>query len=169
MPDLMTAPVSGTIRYHVHDSPIGALLLTARGGRLTGLHMEASNHPVAPGPDWVRDEEPFGEACRQLDEYFAGERREFRLLLAPGGTAFQRRVWAALCEIPFGETASYGDVARRIGAPRAVRGVGGANGRNPIAVVIPCHRVIASDGTLGGYGGGLERKRFLLDLEGALG
>lgn len=150
---------------HVHPSPIGKLLLTSDGRALTGLHMEESNHPPRRDVAWIRAEEPFREACRQLDEYFGRKRTRFDLDLAPGGTPFQRRVWAALQEIPYGETRSYVDIARRIGSAKAVRAVGGANGRNPIAIVIPCHRVIAANGTLGGYGGGLERKETLLGLE----
>lgn len=159
--------MTASVLYHVHASPIGDLVLTSDGTALTGLGMEVSNHPLRPGPGWIRDDRPFGEVCRQLDEYFAGERVKFDLMLAPAGTPFQQRVWQALLEIPFGETASYAEVARRIGSPRAVRAVGSANGRNPIAIVIPCHRVIASDGSLGGYGGGLDRKSFLLRLEGS--
>jgi methylated-DNA-[protein]-cysteine S-methyltransferase len=157
----MTEPVF----YHVHPSPIGDLLLTSDGDSLTGLQMEAANHPVRPGSDWIRDERPFGAVRHQLEEYFAGRRTDFDLPLAPRGTPFQRRVWDALLKIPCGETASYAQIAARVGSPRAVRAVGSANGRNPIAIVIPCHRVIASDGSLGGYGGGLPRKEFLLRLE----
>jgi methylated-DNA-[protein]-cysteine S-methyltransferase len=157
--------VTRPVFYQTHPSPLGDLLLTSDGRALTGLHMDASRHPPARDGGWVSAEEPFEEARRQLDEYFAGRRTRFDLELAPGGTAFQRQVWAALQEIPYGETRSYLDIARRLGSPKAVRAVGGANGRNPIAVVIPCHRVIAADGSLGGYGGGLDRKRLLLDLE----
>jgi methylated-DNA-[protein]-cysteine S-methyltransferase len=109
--------------------------------------------------------EPFGTAADQLAAYFAGRLTEFSLPLAPAGTPFQRRVWAGLQEIPYGDTWSYGQLAGKVGNPAAVRAVGLANGRNPIAVVIPCHRVIGADGSLTGYGGGLDRKRFLLDLE----
>jgi methylated-DNA-[protein]-cysteine S-methyltransferase len=107
------------------------------------------------------------EAMRQLDEYFAGRRREFELDLAPQGTPFQLAVWDALRTIPYGATASYGDIARSVDRPNAVRAVGQANGRNPLAIVVPCHRVVGSDRSLTGYGGGIERKRFLLALEGA--
>lgn len=155
------------IFHHTYRSPIGPLLLTSDGTALTRLHMAESNHPVKPGPDWVRDPAPFRDVTQQLDEYFAGDRRAFDLPLALRGTPFQRRVWTALQEIPWGETASYADIARGVGSPKGMRAVGGANGRNPIAIIVPCHRVIAADGTLGGYGGGLERKRFLLELEGA--
>jgi methylated-DNA-[protein]-cysteine S-methyltransferase len=166
MTSTLKAPtVTGTTFHHIHPSPLGDLLLTSDGGALTGLHMDPSRHPPRRDGSWVSSEEPFQEVRRQLDEYFAGRRTHFDLELAPRGTPFQRRVWSALQEIPYGETRSYLDIARRLGSPKAVRAVGGANGRNPIAVVIPCHRVIAADGTLGGYGGGLERKRILLDLE----
>ncbi len=158
----MTVPTFWT----THTSPIGELLLTSNGQALTGLHMEESTHPPRRDPAWIRDDIPFHAARTQLDDYFANRRRRFDLPLAPAGTPFQRKVWEALLEIPFGSTASYGEIARRVGAPRAVRAVGGANGRNPIAIVIPCHRVIGGDGSLTGFGGGLERKRFLLELEG---
>jgi len=118
-----------------------------------------------PGPAWQRDATPFAEALRQLRAYFAGDLHTFSLALAPAGTPFQRRVWDALLEIPYGATASYRDIAIAIGKPSAVRAVGLANGRNPIPIIIPCHRVIGSDGSLTGYGGGLDVKRFLLELE----
>jgi methylated-DNA-[protein]-cysteine S-methyltransferase len=148
------------------DSPIGALLLAgSEPGRLTRLHMHESRRPFTPPAEWRRDDDAFAGPVAQLREYFAGERRDFALELAPAGNDFELRVWAALREIPYGETVSYGEIARRIGAPSAARAVGLANGRNPIAVVIPCHRVIGADGSLTGYGGGLPRKRYLLDLE----
>ena len=143
-------------------SPIGMLQLRGTDAALTGVFMEAQPH--RPG-DAVCDGAPLREARRQLEEYFAGERQEFSLTLETDGTDFQRRVWEALRGIPFGATVSYGDIARRIGNPRAVRAVGLANGRNPISIIVPCHRVIGADGSLTGYGGGLERKRFLLALE----
>jgi methylated-DNA-[protein]-cysteine S-methyltransferase len=161
-------PRAGTARvfHHTHPSPIGPLLLTSDGSSITRLQMAESNHPAKPTPGWIQDPAPFREAVRQLDEYFAGERRAFDLPLAPRGTAFQQKVWETLRKIPWGKTASYAEVARRVGSPKGMRAVGGANGRNPIAIIVPCHRVIAADGTLGGYGGGLHRKRFLLELEG---
>lgn len=155
-------------RDRVHtiiDSPIGPLRLVATDGVLSGLYMDAQRHlpdDVSSGPD---DPGPFAEATRQLREYFAGERTDFDLPLALEGTAFQQRVWAALREIPFGQTWSYGQLAAHIGSPGASRAVGLANGRNPVSVIVPCHRVIGADGRLTGYGGGLERKRLLLDLE----
>jgi O-6-methylguanine DNA methyltransferase len=128
-------------------------------------------HPLgahrAPGrdPNWTRDERALAPLRGQLEEYFAGERREFELELAPSGSPFQLSVWRALCAIPYGETASYGEIAAAVGQPGAARAVGGANNRNPIAIVIPCHRVIGANGTLTGYGGGLPRKQRLLALE----
>ena len=146
-------------------SPIGTVQLRGTDSALTGVFMEPHRHEAARPRDAVRDDAPLREARQQLEEYFAGERQEFSLTLEADGTDFQRRVWDALREIPFGETMSYGDIARRIGNPRAVRAVGLANGRNPISIIVPCHRVIGADGSLTGYGGGLERKRFLLALE----
>src|SRR5205807_5632410 len=119
--------------------------------------------PLEPG--WRADRGAFADVSRQLAEYFAGDRTAFNVPLAAGGTPFQRAVWEGLQDIPYGETVSYGELARRIGRPSAVRAVGLANGRNPIAVIVPCHRVIGADGTLTGYGGGIERKRLLLELE----
>jgi methylated-DNA-[protein]-cysteine S-methyltransferase len=147
------------------DSPIGELLLVGDGEALSGLYMQEGRRPVRVRPEWKRADEPFVEAREQLDQYFAGERTEFDLELRPAGSAFQRRVWRALEEIPYGRTISYGELARGIGPEVGPRAVGAANGRNPISIVVPCHRVIGADGTLTGYGGGLERKRFLLDLE----
>ncbi len=152
------------IERHVIASPIGALRLTARGGKLVRIEFDA--------PDAEASAEPragvLAQVCRQLQEYFAGTRREFALPLAAEGTDFQRAVWSALQEVPYGATASYGAIARRIGRPAAVRAVGLANGRNPIPIVVPCHRIIGSDGSLTGFGGGLHRKRWLLELEGVL-
>jgi methylated-DNA-[protein]-cysteine S-methyltransferase len=143
------------------DSPIGPLLLLGEAAALTGLYMA----PHDPDPAWRHDPEPFAAAVEQLEQYFAGERTEFDLPLELHGTAFQLRVWSLLREIPFGETTTYGALADRLGNPRAVRAVGLANGRNPISVIVPCHRVIGADGTLVGYGGGLDRKRALLAHE----
>jgi methylated-DNA-[protein]-cysteine S-methyltransferase len=148
-------------------SPVGELTLRSDGERLTGLSMHARK--VAPVADQVRrpDRGPFQAVISQLAAYFAGELKAFDLLVAPQGTAFQLQVWQELQEIPYGQTRSYQAIAEQIGNPRAVRAVGLANGRNPIGIVIPCHRVIGADGSLTGYGGGLERKRFLLRLESA--
>jgi methylated-DNA-[protein]-cysteine S-methyltransferase len=153
-----------TTYYTYAESPVGALLLTSDGARLTGIYFEYESVPVT---EWTRrdDAAPFGEAIEQLGEYFAGSRADFDLPLAPSGTDFQRRVWTELMRIPYGATISYGELARRIGNPNASRAVGLANGRNPIPIVVPCHRVIGANGTLTGYGGGLERKQLLLALE----
>jgi methylated-DNA-[protein]-cysteine S-methyltransferase len=153
--------------HTIQNSPVGVLILEADDhGRLCRLEFGkptgASDAPNDPPPEGV-----IGETVRQLDEYFAGTRREFELDLAPRGTAFQLAVWDALLTIPYGATASYGDIARSVGRPNAVRAVGQANGRNPLAIVVPCHRVIGSDHSLTGYGGGIERKRYLLGLEGS--
>jgi methylated-DNA-[protein]-cysteine S-methyltransferase len=147
----------------ITDSPIGALLLTGDGVATTGVFMAPHDPALVAGT--VRDDGTFREALDQLAAYFAGERTDFDLPLAPRGTGWQRRVWAALLTIPYGQTASYGELAATLGNPNASRAVGLANGRNPIAVVIPCHRVIGANGSLTGYGGGLDRKRWLLDHE----
>jgi methylated-DNA-[protein]-cysteine S-methyltransferase len=153
--------------YSIFSSPIGELLLTSDGDALTGLHMVLHRGKSAPGPAPAsrRDDSAFRAVREQLTAYFAREMRDFELRLRMAGTPFQRRVWDELQRIPFGATCSYAELARRIGRPGASRAVGSANGRNPIAIVVPCHRVIASDGTLGGYGGGLDRKEWLLQHE----
>jgi methylated-DNA-[protein]-cysteine S-methyltransferase len=151
------------------ESPIGRLLLTSDGEALTGLYMEPS-HKAQSTEGWALDagSAALAATLRQLKEYFSGARREFDLPLRLAGSPFQQRVWHELTEIPFGVTWSYGQLARRIGKPSASRAVGLANGRNPISILVPCHRVIGADGSLTGYGGGLERKRWLLAHEGAL-
>jgi methylated-DNA-[protein]-cysteine S-methyltransferase len=146
-------------------TPIGPLLLIGAAGALHAVGLPAGRDAVEPEPDWIETATPFRQAVRQLDAYFAGKLRQFDLPLAPQGTPFQQRVWRALIDIPYGETVSYGELARRIGRPAAVRAVGAANGQNPLAIVIPCHRVIGSDGRLVGYGGGLATKAALLELE----
>ena len=146
-------------------SPIGPLTLTKRGRALTGLHMEMQRHPPSDTAAWERDDGAFDDVIDQLESYFAGSLQRFDLPIELHGTPFQRRVWAGLQDIPFGSTSSYGALAQRIGKPGASRAVGLANGRNPIAIIVPCHRVIGADGTLTGYGGGLDRKRWLLDHE----
>jgi methylated-DNA-[protein]-cysteine S-methyltransferase len=148
------------------DSPIGELLLVGDGEALTGLYMQEGRTRFAVRSSWRRADEPFAEAREQLGEYFAGERTGFELPLRMAGTEFERSVWGELERIPYGQTTSYGEIARRLGRPDRARAVGAANGRNPISIVVPCHRVIGADGSLTGYGGGLERKRFLLELEG---
>jgi methylated-DNA-[protein]-cysteine S-methyltransferase len=155
--------------YTELDSPIGELLLLGDGRSLHGLYMQEGRTGSEISPAWKRSADPFTAVRKQLEEYFAGRRTTFDVPLKMAGTAFQRRVWSELREVPYGQSISYGELARRIGIPSASRAVGTANGLNPIAVIVPCHRVIGSDGSLTGYGGGLERKRFLLDLEaGAL-
>lgn len=153
--------------YCWHDSPFGRLYLTGDADGLTGLHFPESER--ATDPDHSRDgdhrPELFDKVARQLDEYFDGQRTTFDVPLAPIGTPFQRMVWQQLTEIPYGTTVTYGELARRVGNPKASRAVGLANGQNPVAIIIPCHRVIGSNGKLTGYGGGIERKRRLLDLE----
>jgi methylated-DNA-[protein]-cysteine S-methyltransferase len=154
--------------YVTVESPIGRLLLRTDGVSLTGLYMDVPGRPFPGMNDSEKDANagPLPEAVRQLGEYFAGNRREFDLPLRMHGTEFQRRVWRALTEIPFGETRSYGELAKHIGNPNASRAVGLANGRNPVSIVVPCHRVIGADGSLTGYGGGVERKQWLLAHEG---
>jgi len=153
------------ICFSTMPSPLGELLLTGDGCHLTGLYMTPHLHGPSHRDGWVRDDACFAGAIRQLQEYFEGRRLTFEIPLAPAGTEFQRRVWMALRDIPYARTVSYGDVAREIGNPKGGRAVGLANGRNPISIIVPCHRVIGSDGSLTGYGGGLERKQWLLEHE----
>lgn len=155
------------VRYAYLPSPLGELLLSRDEGGLTGLYLPTAKHPVSPGPAWRRDDDAFDDARRQLAEYFTGARTRFDLPLHAGGTPFQQRVWAALLDIPYGETASYGQTAAAIGAPTASRAVGLANGQNPISIIVPCHRVVGAGGALTGYGGGLAAKRWLLTHEAA--
>ncbi|HEX4493600.1 MAG TPA: methylated-DNA--[protein]-cysteine S-methyltransferase [Acidimicrobiia bacterium] len=156
--------------YLIPESPVGALTLAADDdGRLCRLEFGEWS-PRVRAAEVVRVEAADGviaDTLRELDEYFAGTRREFDVPLAPQGTPFQLAVWDALRTIPYGETTSYGEIARSVGRPNAVRAVGQANGRNPIAIIVPCHRVIGSDRSLTGYGGGMDRKRYLLGLENA--
>jgi methylated-DNA-[protein]-cysteine S-methyltransferase len=153
--------------YRYHDSPIGRLLLAADEPGLQQLLMDIEGKPWRIGEHWRSATDELDKVCRQLDEYFAGRRQRFELPLAPQGTAFQQAVWQALQAIPFGRTSCYSDLAAEIARPKAVRAVGAANGANPIAIIIPCHRVIGRDGSLTGYAGGLPRKALLLKLEGA--
>ena len=159
------------IHWATLDSPLGPLLVAANDAGLTALYFETRRHPPATA-DWVPVSDADTPAARtiaaahaQLAEYFAGTRTTFTLPLAAAGTPFQRQVWDALRAIPFGATVRYGELATTLGAPRATRAVGAANGRNPISIVVPCHRVIGADGSLTGFGGGIERKRWLLDHE----
>jgi methylated-DNA-[protein]-cysteine S-methyltransferase len=147
----------------LHDSPVGPLTLISNGKALTHCEFENPRYPFKPAPRG--EDKIIAKARKQLDAYFTGKVRDFDLPLAPEGTEFQQRVWAALLKIPYGATRSYGQQAAAIGSPKAVRAVGLANGRNPIAIIIPCHRVIGANGSLTGYGGGMARKRLLLDLE----
>jgi methylated-DNA-[protein]-cysteine S-methyltransferase len=156
-------------------SPVGELLLTAVEKGLTRVWFEIHSDGESASPEWRRAEVVGGAAAltlrdarEQLEAYFAGERTSFDLPLAAAGTPFQERVWSALRAIPFGHTTSYGELAGRIGEPKASRAVGAANGRNPIPIIVPCHRVIGARGDLTGFGGGVERKRWLLEHEGAL-
>ncbi|GAU67223.1 methylated-DNA--[protein]-cysteine methyltransferase [Streptomyces sp. NBRC 110611] len=159
------APITHTV---LADTPVGPLTLVAAGDALTGLYMTGQRHrppeeafgaPADPG------EPPFAATITQLRAYFRGELTRFDVPLTLRGTPFQRRVWAALCRIPYGETRSYGQLAEQLGAPSAARAVGLANGRNPVGIIVPCHRVVGADGSLTGYGGGLDRKRRLLAFE----
>lgn len=153
-----------TLQYRTMDSPVGLLTLAGRDGRLRHLRMvDQTYEPSREG--WERDDAAFPDAVDQLTAYFAGDLTEFELELDMVGTQFQRRVWEALQTIPYGETCSYGEIARQIGSPSGSRAVGLANGHNPIGIIVPCHRVIGANGSLTGYGGGLDRKRALLDLE----
>jgi methylated-DNA-[protein]-cysteine S-methyltransferase len=154
--------------WHTLESPVGPLLLGGDGERLTRIDFQDGPRPLRPAAHWHRAAAPFAAAVEQLAQYFAGQRRRFDLPLAPTGTQFQLRVWQALCAIPYGATLSYGELARRIGNPRASRAVGLANGANPLPIVVPCHRVIGANGALTGFGGGVPIKRALLALEGAL-
>jgi methylated-DNA-[protein]-cysteine S-methyltransferase len=153
------------VQYRTLDSPIGQLLLAGDDIGLRFLLFSTGRRPVAPDPEWIPDTGLLKEPAAQLTAYFKGALRRFYVPVAPQGTEFQQRVWAALQEIPYGETVSYGDLARRLGNPKAVRAVGLANGSNPISIIIPCHRVIGSNGALVGYGGGLANKQALLALE----
>jgi methylated-DNA-[protein]-cysteine S-methyltransferase len=157
-----------TLAYTEIESPVGKLLLAGTKESLHVLWFQSGERAMTPDPSWRRttaDEEPLREAVTQLREYFAGERQEFTIHVEPDGTAFQRTVWNELQRIPYGETISYGQLADRVGNPKASRAVGLANGANPISIVVPCHRVIGANGKLTGYGGGLTTKEKLLALE----
>lgn len=150
--------------YATMDSPVGEIILTSAGQGLTGLHFAASRHS-AKIKKGVYAPAHFMQAIRQLNEYFTGRRKSFDLPLAPEGTEFQKRVWKALSAIPYGETRTYGEIAALAGNPKASRAVGLANNKNPIGIIVPCHRVVGADGKLTGYAGGLKAKEWLLDLE----
>ncbi|MGH2910923.1 MAG: methylated-DNA--[protein]-cysteine S-methyltransferase [Solirubrobacteraceae bacterium] len=162
MTPTMTTP---TALFTTLESPIGEITVTSLDGQLTGVHMHEQRHRPSLPPGCLRDDSALAPVVAQLHAYFAGELTDFDLPTEMQGTDFQRRVWSALCEIPYGHTISYGELARWVGNPKASRAVGLANGRNPIAIVVPCHRVIGADGSLTGYGGGLDRKVWLLGHE----
>lgn len=151
--------------YCYLETPIGELLLAGEDNALSMIGFPKGKMRRDPEPDWIYNEKPLENARRQLEEYFAGSRKDFDLPVILNGTEFQVAVLKALQQIPYGETVSYGEIAKRIGRPRAVRAVGAANGRNPIPIVVPCHRVIGSSGDLTGFGGGLDTKEALLRLE----
>jgi methylated-DNA-[protein]-cysteine S-methyltransferase len=153
------------LKYHELGSPAGPLRLVGTANALAAIQFLAGNRPAPLDPAWTADASPFADIARQLDEYFRGQRQVFDVELIPQGTPFQRAVWNALRTIPYGTSCSYGALARQIGAPRAVRAVGAANGANPWPIVVPCHRVIGSDRSLTGFGGGIAVKRLLLQLE----
>lgn len=162
-------PVPDTVFYTTVASPVGPLLLAGDGNGLRRVSFEGSRHFVPPATGWIEDDNPFSQVMEQLDAYFAGRLKEFNLPLALAGTPFQLSVWRGLTTIPYGETISYGQLATRIGNPKAVRAVGSANGSNPLPIIIPCHRVIGSNGGLTGFGGGLPMKKQLLALESRQG
>jgi methylated-DNA-[protein]-cysteine S-methyltransferase len=162
---LRTAEKVSAVFYTTFESPVGPLLLAGDADALRLVSFESSKHAAPPQADWKQDNALFAEVIRQLQAYFRGELREFDVPLALEGTEFQRRVWGALRGIPYGETISYLQLAERIGNPKAVRAVGLANGSNPIPIIVPCHRVIGSDGSLTGFGGGISTKKKLLELE----
>jgi methylated-DNA-[protein]-cysteine S-methyltransferase len=154
-----------TTHFAWYTSPIGEVLLTARNDALTGLDLLNRRSDRTIPADWIEGGKVLDGALAQLEAYFSGRSQDFDLPMEPSGTPFQRRVWDELSKIPYGETISYAELARRVGKAGAARAVGGANGRNPIGIIVPCHRVIAAGGTLGGYGGGLDRKLWLLQHE----
>ena len=161
----MTAPRAATTYYATMASPVGELLLTASDDGLTGVYLPGEG--LEPAPDWVQDPRRFAQCRRQLDEYFAGDRVTFDLPLAPPGTPFQHEVWTKLVEIDYGTTISYTELAHRVGRPNSQRAVGGANGRNPVCIIVPCHRVVGANGSLTGYSAGIDSKRWLLEFERA--
>ncbi len=154
------------LRYDFMKSPVGRLLIVSNEEALVEIRFEKNKLGIEPEDGWCRGGKVIDRARKQLEEYFAGRRTEFDLPLAPEGTPFQQRVWQELQAIPFGVTISYGELARRVGNPAACRAVGAANGKNPVSIVIPCHRVIGSSGSLTGFGGGLDAKKTLLGVEG---
>lgn len=158
----MKAPITYYTRF---PSPIGELTLTSDSAALTGLFISGHKAIAQRPSEWAEAEAPFEGVAEQLESYWSGDVRQFSVPLAPAGTEFQQRVWAALLDIPHGQTISYSELAYRIGRPTAIRAVGSANARNPISILIPCHRVVGSNGSLTGYAGGVDRKRWLLNHE----
>lgn len=156
------------MRHTYCESPFGDLLLVGDRAVVRSIHLPRDGQRKDPDPGWIEDGRVFAAACRELREYFAGQRFAFDFRREQGGTPFQLRVWAELARIPYGATITYGELARRIGSPNACRAVGTANGRNALPIVVPCHRVVASNG-LGGFGGGLQTKRILLGIESGAG
>ena len=161
----MTTTIDQTVLFTTIHSPIGELILSGTRQSISGLYLCKQKHAPKHVSDWVRDDQAFSDAARQLKEYFQGTRQEFDLVLEPQGTDFQKRVWQGLCQIPYGKTCGYGELAKALCNPNASRAVGMANGRNPISIIVPCHRVIGADGSLTGYGGGLAAKKWLLEHE----
>ena len=159
------------IRYARIATPLGTLVATAAGGALTGLYYEGGKHAPAVGNEWVEDAsaQPIAKCRKQVLEFLEGARRSFDLPLAPEGTQFQRRIWIEIARIPYGETITYAQLAARAGALGSARAAGAAAGRNPLSIVVPCHRVVGADGSLTGYAGGMERKARLLDIEESAG
>ena len=155
------------MQHSIIDTPVGPLTLVGPDGALSGVYFAGHVRRPAEELFGTRDDRVFAGAAEQLAEYFTGERRSFELTLQPKGNAFQHRVWAELLRIPYSETRTYGQLATALGDPRLARAVGAANGQNPLSIIVPCHRVVGSDGKLTGYAGGLERKAFLLELEAA--
>lgn len=156
------------IHYAYLPSPLGSLLVSCDEAGLRQLTFDNHRHPLPVQPDWVEDAGKFSRVKQQLDEYFAGQRQQFDLPLSLRGTDFQQQVWQALTHLPHGKTTTYAELAKQIGRPDAVRAVGTAVGRNPVSIIVPCHRVLATSGALAGYAGGLDRKSALLRLEGVL-
>ena len=157
-------------RYARLKTPLGTLIAIAAGGVVTALHFDGGRHAPAIAPEWREDPyaSPLRECAEQLADYFAGKRQCFDLPVAPRGTPFQQRVWREIAKVPYGATITYAELAVRAGAPGSARAAGAATGRNPLAIVVPCHRIVGSSGALTGYAGGLPRKERLLALEGAL-
>ena len=156
--------------YDTYDSPIGGMLLAATEAGLAGVYFDRQKHHPGKGRDWERDpaNPHLKRAKAQLAEYFAGKRKKFDVALDPAGTDYQKAIWKAIYGVPFGQTISYGELARRAGFPEGARAAGAATGRNPIGIIVPCHRIMGANGSLTGYAGGLNKKRALLALEGVL-